>query len=44
MSSKIEEQLQIYLNFLGPNVIMFKNIRLIDNSKKLVKIDHVGQL
>ncbi len=44
MSSKIEEQLQLYLNFLGPNVIMLRNIGTSDNSKKLVNIDHVGQL
>jgi hypothetical protein len=44
MSSKIEEQLQLYLKILGPNVIMLRNTWISDNSKNLVKIDHVGQL
>jgi hypothetical protein len=35
LSSKIEEQLQLYLNFLGPNVIMLRSIGTSDNSKKL---------
>jgi hypothetical protein len=44
MSSKIEEQLQLYLKFLGPNVVTLRNTRTSDNSKNSVKIDHVGQL
>lgn len=38
MSSEIEELLQLYLNVLGHNVIMLRNIGTSDNSKNLVNI------